>query len=140
MTISLADSLVALMAQAAQHALARQAPIGVEDLLWALITSEPLGVHLAQHVSAPEHWKPEQTQKERANLSIWASDQEVFLDKDAEHLFIDGSRVVLLGSYEPRHLGEVICAAAEVHPERFSRFGFEARGWRRALQAKSVGH
>ena len=138
MVISLTPELVTVMQEAAASALMRGGPIELCDLLWGLQSaSPPLGSGLAQALGPRLTWK----QPEAAlpvHLAIWAQGQAVPFTYETQRLYLAGADSVLLGSYDAFHLAQAIGAAAAFHPERFTRFGFVASAWQRALQAKSV--
>jgi hypothetical protein len=140
MLIPLANCLVTVLEDAAARARLNTSCIRLEEMLQALCAYASLGTRLSSALSDPLFWKPAHVASIMAETGVWSEDCCVMFDQQTQRLFFDGSQAVLLGPYEPRHLAQAIGAAGELHPESFTRFGFDARGWRRALQVRIADH
>lgn len=140
MIVPLAVPILQLLEHAAECAVLRCAPIGMEDLLAALCANPRLGPRLSAALAASHQWVPLDENVPEVELALYACNQHVAFDREGQRAFLNGAKAVLLGPYEPRHLAEAIGASAELHPERFTRFGFEARAWRQALRVRTEDH
>lgn len=140
MIIPLANPLVILLEEAAKKARAAHRAVALDDLIAALGESRSFVGNLAGATFPPHAWQPPKETAAAVDLHVWSEGEDVAIDRECQRLLLEGAKAVLLGPYEPRHLAEAIGAAAELHPERFTRFGFDARAWRRALQVRIEDH